>query len=145
MISPVTLAELSMDWLGRPILGYDTARKSLVRTGAQFTRLIGHGLPMLEIPLSNLKRIRCCAECGFLTDTGAYMKAADLRPGVGLVSAHAGFDPDAKTVFLNKTAHVLTVLDKPAPCGNMVAFDLRTDTGNFLCEGVILRDSRSAV
>jgi len=142
IISRTPIERLAQTGEQPQILAYDTKKRRIVKVAAQHPRLTGE-VEVVEVLLSNLRKIRCTPEYKVLTTVG-YAEARDLKEGDKIVSPSAGTgvsDQFMLTAF--STGHVMVAGD-PIPAGRARVFHVATDAHNLVCEGVVVSADEEA-
>lgn len=137
IVSQTPIERLAQTGEQPQLLAYDTKKKRIVKVAAHYPRLTGTEVEIIEVLLSNLRKIRCTPEHKVLTTVG-YAEARDLKEGDKIIGPSAGAGvSDQFMLTAYSTGHVLVAGD-PIPAGRARVFHISTDARNLVCEGVIV-------
>ncbi len=144
VINPVPIERLAIEGPGRFVVGYDLARKLLVKAQVNNIWLTKPAAPVLTVKLSNNRTLRVTPEHKVLkinaTDGTSveYVEAQTLKQGDRVVASHPGLSFTDQTMLTNPGPGSLWVTADPKPDSKPYkVYDLETTTKNLVVDGAV--------
>lgn len=147
MITPMTIESYAAEGIWRPVLGYDEQKKLIRKVNVTNAWLTKKAAPVMKIGFSNNTILRVTPEHQVLTADGTYVEAWKLVVGTRVVSAIAGFSLRSQSVLTNHTPGTAWVNQAPKPDQTQPyrVYDITTETGNVLVDGIICHNSTACL
>lgn len=147
MITPMKIEAYAAEGIWKPILGYDEQKKLVRKVEVKNAWLTKKAAPVMKIGFSNGITLRVTPEHQVLTVDGGYVEAWKLKVGVRVISAIAGFNMKDQSVLTNHSPGTLWVTSAPKPDQSTPykVYDVTTETGNLIVDGVVCHNSTACL
>ena len=147
MIAPMKIEVYAAEGVWKPILGYDVEKKLVRKVNVSNAWLTKKAAPVMKIGFSNGVNLRVTPEHQVLTVEEGYVEAWKLKVGVRVISAIAGFNMKDQSVLTNHAPGTLWVTAAPKPDQSTPyrVYDVTTETGNLIVDGVVCHNSTACL
>jgi hypothetical protein len=144
-VTPVKIEQLALDGAeGRYVLGYDEKKQLIRKTLVKRAWMTKPAAPVLAVPLSNGRTLKVTPEHKLLTVEGGFIEAQKLNKAARLISLSPGVDLKQRSILTHHNPGAVWVADwhKPDREPRRI-FDVETETGNLIVDGVVCHNSTS--
>jgi len=143
MVRPMAIDLYAAEGIWRPLIGYDEKSQSLRNVAVANAWLTKKAAPVLKIGFSNHATLRVTPEHQILTVDRGYVDAYTLKVGDRVISTFPGFSLKSLAVLTSHSPGTVwvTVAPKPDMTQPYRVFDVTTETGNLVVDGIVCHNS----
>jgi intein/homing endonuclease len=147
MIVPTKIEVYAAEGIWKPILGYDEKKQLVRKVNVTNAWLTKKAAPVMKIGFSNGSFLRVTPEHQVLTVDRSYVEAWKLKANDRVISAIAGFNMKDQSVLTNHSPGTLWVTSPPKPDQSTPyrVYDVTTETGNLIVDGVVCHNSTACL